>query len=380
MPGRLHIMLVAGARPNFVKAAPIFHALAARREEAAATGAQLRLSLVHTGQHYDFNMSEVFFRDLELPEPDHRLKTGPGTHAEQTAKVMVAFEKVLLEERPDLVVVVGDVNSTVACALTAKKTGIRVAHVGAGLRSFDMSMPEEVNRRITDAISDLFFISEESGMWNLLAEGVPPEKIFLVGNVMIDALRRGLRRIENGAYVPTEPVASFCGGGQRYAVLTLHRPSNVDDYKKLSAIWGAIVEIAREVPVLFPVHPRTTVKLASFGLDGEGIAMVDPLGYLDMVYAVRGAALVLTDSGGLQEETTALGVPCVTIRENTERPVTIDIGTNYLAGASPAMILAAAREILSGHAKKGAVPHLWDGRAAERMVEILLRTLLPPPT
>jgi UDP-N-acetylglucosamine 2-epimerase (non-hydrolysing) len=243
-----------------------------------------------------------------------------------------------------------------------------------------MSMPEEVNRRVTDAISDLFFVPEEAGMWNLLAEGVPPEKIFLAGNVTIDALRRGLGGIESGAYSPSEPVMAFCGSGRRYAVLTLHRPSNVDDYKRLSAIWEAIVEIAREVPVLFPVHPRTTVKLASNGLDGEGIAMVDPLGYLDMVYAVRGAALVLTDSGGLQEETTALGVPCVTIRENTERPVTVEIGTNYLAGASPVTILAAAREILSGHAKKGIVPHFWDGRAAERIVETLLRDFLPLPT
>lgn len=378
MPGRLHIMLVAGARPNFVKAAPLFHALAARKDEALAAGSDLRLSLVHTGQHYDFNMSDVFFRDLELPAPDHRLESGPGSHAEQTAKVMVAFEKVLRENPADLVIVVGDVNSTIACALTAKKMGVRVAHVGAGLRSFDMTMPEEINRRLTDAITDFYFVSEESGMWNLLSEGVPPEKIHLVGNVMVDALRRGLGRIGNGGYVPSEPVAALCGNGQPYAVLTLHRPSNVDDYRRLSGIWKAVTEIAREVPVLFPVHPRTNLKIASLGLDGEGIAMVDPLGYLDMVYAVKGAALVLTDSGGLQEETTALGVPCVTIRDNTERPITVDLGTNYLAGASPATILAVFREILSGRAKKGSVPQLWDGRAAERIVEVLLRVFLPP--
>jgi UDP-N-acetylglucosamine 2-epimerase (non-hydrolysing) len=368
----LKITLVAGARPNFMKVAPIVHALAAKKEEARSTGVDLRLSIVHTGQHYDENMSDVFFRDLGIPKPDRHLEVGSGSHAAQTARIMVAFEKVLLEDRPDLVVVVGDVNSTIACALTAKKLGVRVAHVEAGLRSFDMGMPEEINRRLTDAISDLLFVTEESGRKNLRDEGVPNENIFLVGNVMIDTLRRNLARIESGECKPSETVREFCGGDRRYAVLTLHRPSNVDRKETLAPVWGAVSEVARQVPILFPVHPRTRGKIDAFGLNGAGVKMIDPIGYLDMLYAVKGAALVLTDSGGLQEETTALGVPCVTIRENTERPITVEIGTNYLAGTNPEAILAASREILSGNGKQGKAPPLWDGKAAERIVGILL--------
>jgi len=370
---QLSIALVAGARPNFMKVAPLFHALSGRKASARRAGIDLRVSIVHTGQHYDPNMSDIFFRELGMPAPDRHLDVGSGSHAEQTAKIMVAFEKVLLSDRPDLVVVVGDVNSTVACSLTAKKLGIRVAHVEAGLRSFDTGMPEEINRKLTDAISDLLFVTEESGMRNLRAEGVPAERIFLVGNVMIDTLRRNLSRIENGNFAPSPPVAAFCNGRKRYGVLTLHRPSNVDSKETLAPIWGAISEVARQVPVLFPVHPRTRGKIAAFGLNGAGVTMIDPVGYLDMLYAVKGAALVLTDSGGLQEETTALGVPCVTIRENTERPVTVDAGTNYLAGTRPEAILEAARDILGGRGKKGSVPPLWDGNAAERISEILLK-------
>jgi len=373
MSGHLSIALVAGARPNFMKIAPLYHALAARKEADRAKGIDLRVSVVHTGQHYDENMSDVFFRDLGIPNPDRHLEVGSGSHAEQTAKIMVAFEKVVLEERPDFVVVVGDVNSTIACALTAKKLGVRVAHVEAGLRSFDMGMPEEINRKLTDAISDLLFVTEESGIGNLLAEGGAKEKIFLVGNVMIDTLLGNLKRIESGEFVPTGTVGDFCAGAKRYAVLTLHRPSNVDAKETLVPLWGAISEIARRIPILFPVHPRTRGKIAEFGLGGTGVTMVDPVGYLDMLYAVKGSAMVLTDSGGLQEETTVLGVPCVTIRENTERPVTVTMGTNYLAGTSPDAILAAAGEILSGKAKKGRVPPLWDGKAAGRIAEILLR-------
>jgi len=369
----LSIALVAGARPNFMKVAPVYHALAARRDAARAAGIDLRVSIVHTGQHYDANMSDVFFRDLGIPAPDRHLEVGSGSHAEQTAKIMVAFEKALLEDRPDLVVVVGDVNSTVACSLTAKKLGVRVAHVEAGLRSFDMTMPEEINRKLTDAISDLLFVTEESGMRNLRAEGVPEDRIHLVGNVMIDTLLRNLARVSGRDFVPSEPVRLFCGAGRRYAVLTLHRPSNVDRKETLAQVWGAISEIARELPILFPVHPRTRGKIAAFGLDGAGVTMIDPVGYFDMLYSVKGAALVLTDSGGLQEETTALGVPCVTIRENTERPSTVEIGTNYLVGTRPEAILSAAREILSGNGKKGDVPPLWDGRAAERIADVLLR-------
>jgi UDP-N-acetylglucosamine 2-epimerase (non-hydrolysing) len=368
-----HIALIAAARPNFMKVAPVYHALAARKEAARAKGIDLRVSIVHTGQHYDANMSEVFFRDLGIPRPDRHLEAGSGSHAEQTARVMVAFEKVLLEDRPDLVVVVGDVNSTIACALTAKKLGVRVAHVEAGLRSFDMGMPEEINRKLTDAISDLLFVTEESGIRNLRAEGVPAERIHLVGNVMIDTLLRNLARIGDPGFAPSEAVAAFCGAGRPYAVLTLHRPSNVDREETLVPLWGAIREVAREIPILFPVHPRTRGRIEAFGLDGAGIAMVDPVGYLEMLCAVKGAALVLTDSGGLQEETTVLGVPCVTIRENTERPATVEIGTNYLAGTKPEAVLAAAREILSGRGKKGTVPPLWDGRAADRIAALLLK-------
>jgi UDP-N-acetylglucosamine 2-epimerase (non-hydrolysing) len=423
----LTITLVAGARPNFMKVAPLVHAFAARRKKRdvpkksggwsrlpltpgrscppcsvpppssldgdpfavqpgshpgpsleepdfLGTSRFLRVSLVHTGQHYDANMSEVFFKDLGIPEPDHHLGVGSGSHAEQTARVMMAFEKVLAAERPDLVMVVGDVNSTIACALTAKKMGVKVAHVEAGLRSFDETMPEEINRRLTDAISDLLFVTEPSGVSNLLAEGVAKEKIHLVGNVMIDTLQRNLKRIEDGRYAPPETLRAFRGNG-RYGVLTLHRPSNVDRKETLAPVWGAVLEIAREIPVLFPAHPRTRGKLTDFGLSTGGVTLADPLGYLDMLYAVKGAALVLTDSGGLQEETTALGVPCVTIRENTERPVTVEKGTNYLAGTDPNAVLAAAGEILSGNAKKGVVPDLWDGKAAERIVDVLLSAL-----
>jgi len=368
-----HISLVAGARPNFMKVAPVYHALAAGKEAARAAGIDLRISIVHTGQHYDENMSDVFFRDLGIHAPDRHLEVGSGSHAEQTAKIMIAFEKVVMEERPGFVVVVGDVNSTIACALTAKKLGVRVAHVEAGLRSFDMGMAEEINRKLTDAISDLLFVTEESGVRNLLAEGVAKEKIFLVGNVMIDTLLGNLKRIESGEFVPTGTVRDFCAGAGRYAVLTLHRPSNVDSVESLAPLWGAIREIAGRIPVLFPAHPRTRRKIAEFGLGDGGVTMVDPVGYLDMLYAVRGASMVVTDSGGLQEETTALGVPCVTIRENTERPVTVEIGTNYLAGTKREGILSVAREILSGNAKKGSVPPLWDGIAAERIADILFQ-------
>lgn len=371
------ICLVAGARPNFMKVAPIVRALQARQDAARAAGVELTFSIVHTGQHYDANMSDIFFRELGIPAPDRHLEVGSGSHAVQTAMVMVAFEKALVENRPDLVVVVGDVNSTLACSLTAKKLGIRVAHVEAGLRSFDMGMPEETNRKLTDGISDLLFVTEESGMRNLRAEGVSADRVFLVGNVMIDTLFRNVPRVTSREFAPSAPVRAFREAGGRYAVLTLHRPSNVDQKETLVPIWGAISEVARQVPVLFPVHPRTRGKIAAFGLDSAGVTMIDPVGYLDMLYAVREAALVLTDSGGLQEETTALGVPCVTIRENTERPVTVDVGTNYLAGTRPEAILAAAREILSGKAKKGGIPPLWDGRAAERIVDVLLGSCLP---
>ena len=370
------IAVVAGARPNFMKIAPIVRALRERAGAALQSGIDLRVSIVHTGQHYDENMSEVFFRELEIPAPDRHLEVGSGSHAEQTARIMVAFEKYILQERPDWVVVVGDVNSTIGCALPAKKLGVKVAHVEAGLRSFDMSMPEEINRKLTDAISDLLFVTEESGVRNLRAEGVAPEKVFVVGNVMIDTLLRNKAKIEGPDFVPSPAVKAFCGNGRRYAVLTLHRPSNVDSREALGPIWGVLSEIALRIPILFPVHPRTRAKIREFGLNENGITLVDPVGSLDMLYAVKGATLVLTDSGGLQEETTVLGIPCITIRENTERPVTVSVGTNYLAGTDPVRILSAADEILAGNAKKGAIPPLWDGRSSERIADVFLTLAL----
>ncbi len=366
------VALIAGARPNFMKIAPIVHALSGRKGEAAARGVDLSLLIVHTGQHYDANMSDVFFRDLGIPVPDRHLGVGSGSHAVQTANIMTAFERVALEDRPDLVVVVGDVNSTIACALTAKKLRIPVAHVEAGLRSFDEAMPEEINRRLTDAISDLLFVTEESGVRNLRNEGVTPERIHLVGNVMIDTLMRNRSRIENGAVTASPAVREFCDNGKRYAVLTLHRPSNVDRRETLTPLWDAIGKVAGRIPVLFPVHPRTRQRIAEFGLGSTGITFIEPLGYIDMLYAVKGAKLVLTDSGGLQEETTVLGVPCVTIRENTERPVTVDVGTNYLVGTRPEAIVSTSFEVLSGTAKRGAIPPMWDGKAADRISEIIL--------
>jgi UDP-N-acetylglucosamine 2-epimerase (non-hydrolysing) len=366
------ILIVAGARPNFMKIAPIYNDICSNREKAKKNGVDINVSIIHTGQHYDENMSDVFFSDLKIPKPKKHLEVGSGTHAEQTGKIMIAFEKILLEEKHDLVIVVGDVNSTIACSLTAKKMGVKVGHVEAGLRSFDMSMPEEINRKLTDAISDLLFVTEKSGVRNLRAEGIPQEKIFLVGNVMIDTLKQNLSTIEGKGYVPLKSLRNFLSNGLRYAVLTLHRPSNVDCQETLIPIWGAITDVAKQIPILFPVHPRTGSKLKEFGLKAEGVSIIEPIGYLDMLYAVKNAEMVLTDSGGLQEETTVLGVPCVTIRENTERPITVELGTNYLAGTRPESILSAAREILSGNAKKGTIPPLWDGHAAERIVDILL--------
>ena len=279
------IAVVAGARPNFMKIAPIVRALRERAGAALRSGIDLRVSIVHTGQHYDENMSEVFFRELEIPTPDRHLEVGSGSHAEQTARIMVAFEKYILQEKPDWVVVVGDVNSTIGCALTAKKLGVKVAHVEAGLRSFDMSMPEEINRKLTDAISDLLFVTEESGVRNLRAEGVSPEKVFVVGNVMIDTLLRNMPKVEGPAFAPSPAIRGFGGMGPPYAVLTLHRPSNVDSREALGPIWGVLSEISRRIPILFPVHPRTRAKIREFGLNENGITLVDPVGSLDMLYA-----------------------------------------------------------------------------------------------
>jgi UDP-N-acetylglucosamine 2-epimerase (non-hydrolysing) len=350
------LCMIVGARPNFMKMAPVIR-------EAAARG--LRQHFVHTGQHYDAAMSTVFFAELGLPQPDLYLGVGSGSHAEQTARVMVAFERVCMDDRPDLVVVSGDVNSTLACALTASKLGIPVGHIEAGLRSFDRSMPEEINRTLTDHVSDLLFTSEPSGRVNLLNEGVPADRIHFVGNAMIDSLRAHLdAALERAAWTRfgVEP------GG--YGVITLHRPAVVDEPEKLEEFRGALCELATLLPLVFPVHPRTRRQMDGTYQNWAPVRLVEPLGYLDFLGLMARARLVLTDSGGIQEETTALGVPCVTLRDNTERPVTVDIGTNRLAGTSRERIVSAAREALTSDGP-ARVPDLWEGRAASRIVDVI---------
>lgn len=356
------VTLVAGARPNFMKIAPIMRTIVNQYLN------RIESILVHTGQHYDYEMSQAFFDDLEIRRPDYFLGVGSGSHAVQTAMIMMAFEKVCLTEQPDVVVVVGDVNSTVACALVAKKLGVAVAHVEAGLRSRDLTMPEEINRMVTDVLSDLLFVSERSGLDNLREEGKAEDSIHFVGNVMVDTLYYHLaraREINEGITRPSGP----------FAVMTLHRPSNVDDGEKLQEIMGAIAIIAKEFPVYFPAHPRTRHSLEAVGmvekLDKQNIILMPPLPYLTFLGLWKDAALVLTDSGGLQEETTALGIPCITIRENTERPITVEEGTNILAGTSPAGILAAYESVRQGGGKTGRIPELWDGKASERIVAVL---------
>lgn len=352
------ILHVVGARPNFMKIAPVMRALEARGAD------QL---LLHTGQHYDPAMSDVFFSDLGLPRPDLSLGIGSGSHAEQTAKVMVGFEKVLQAHRPDRVVVVGDVNSTLACALVAAKLHTPCAHIEAGLRSFDMGMPEEINRVLTDRICDLLLTPSEDADENLRREGAEPARIRLVGNVLIDALRTHLDK--------ARARAPWTGFGQRpgqYAVLTLHRPSNVDDPGVLRALLGALDKVQARIPILFPAHPRTKKAIEALGALPRGLRLLPPLGYLDFLGLLAEARMVLTDSGGLQEETTILGVPCLTLRENTERPVTLTHGTNQLVGRDPARIERAALEVLEGRAKKARIPRYWDGRAGERIADSLL--------
>jgi UDP-N-acetylglucosamine 2-epimerase (non-hydrolysing) len=362
------ILSIVGARPNFMKVAPLHKAFQQYSDS-------LRHLIVHTGQHYDEAMSKVFFDDLELPHPHFYLGVGSGTHAEQTAKVMLGLEKVLTEERPDLVIVVGDVNSTVAASLVSVKMGIPVAHVEAGLRSFDRTMPEEINRMLTDVVSEYLFVSEPSGLHNLRREGVAENKIFFVGNVMIDSLmhyRQKASRLSTLEQFKVRPRA--------YTLVTLHRPTNVDTQEGLEKIVSIFEKLADRSSIIFPVHPRTRKMLERYGL-GERVGKIsnlqitEPLGYLEFLNLMDQAQLVVTDSGGIQEETTYLGVPCLTVRENTERPITTEVGTNELCGLDIAKIVRKSIEVFDGRPKKGRIPELWDGHAAHRIAEIILKKL-----
>jgi len=349
----MHILHVVGARPNFVKAAPVLRALKNR---------SVRQTLVHTGQHYDRNMSDVFFTQLEIPKPDVNLEVGSGSHASQTAEIMRRIEPVLLERKPDIVLVYGDVNSTVAAALVCSKLLIRVGHVEAGLRSFDRTMPEEINRIVTDRLSDVLFTPSEDGDLNLQNEGVPSEKIHRVGNVMIDSLIRFL------------PLAAKCLKNEwlgQFALVTLHRPSNVDDPRNLESILGSLIEVSDKLDIVFPVHPRTRQRIADFKIATRKLHLLEPMPYIEFLALQGRAAVVITDSGGIQEETTYLGIPCLTLRSNTERPVTVTNGTNILVGEDKHKLTSEIKKILSGNAKKGTIPPLWDGHAGERIAEVL---------
>ena len=374
----MKIFLSAGARPNFMKIAPIFHIINRRNQINARD--RIASKLVHTGQHYDPEMSETFFHDLELPPPDFYLGVGSGSHSQQVARVMMRFEEVCLEEKPDIVVVVGDVNSTLACALTAAKLGIPVAHVEAGLRSFDRTMPEEINRVATDALSDFLFTTEKSANKNLTNEGISKKRIFFVGNVMIDTLLKFKAKANEKAKINLN--------GLDFALVTLHRPTNVDNKNTFKDLLQTLRMVSKHIPIIFPAHPRTQKQIMVFGYEKyfnvlslkpmnpihpkNSINLSGPLPYLEFVNLMANAKMVFTDSGGIQEESTILGVPCLTIRQNTERPITIEQGTNILVGNDRSRILEESFKILNGQGKKGRIPQLWDGKASERIVDILL--------
>lgn len=352
-----------------MKVAPLIRAIRARAD-------RFEYRLVHTGQHYDREMSDVFFEELGIPAPHDHLGAGGGSHAEQTAKILVGYEQACMERRPDAVIVVGDVNSTLACSITAKKLQIPVAHVEAGLRSGDRAMPEEINRLVTDAISDHLFVTEGAARDNLLREGHAPDSIHFVGHVMVDNLLYQRERLQHWE-TSRLPSAHLKRTHERYGVVTLHRPSNVDSEVTLRGIVGALNEVAARLPLFFAVHPRTRAAMERFRIALDpAVVLLPPLAYMDFLNLWKDAVLVMTDSGGLQEETTALGVPCLTLRTNTERPITIDVGTNRIVGVDPQAIVTAAASILDGRAKVGRIPELWDGRAAERIVQILERALV----
>ena len=367
----MKIINIVGARPNFMKIAPLMEAYKAYPDFEPV--------LVHTGQHYDEKMSDLFFRQLGIPEPDINLEIGSASHAVQTAEIMKAFEPVCLEYQPDVVLVVGDVNSTIACGLVAVKLGIKLVHVEAGLRSGDREMPEEINRILTDSISDMLFVTEQSGIDNLLGEGVSEDRIHMVGHVMIDTLLKNLEKAKD-SMILSDLQRYYNLNGEGFAVLTMHRPSNVDDPVVFARILDALDVIQKDLPIIFPIHPRTRKNLASMGLQNrvenmKNLLLLDPIGYLDFLKLTSSAKLVLTDSGGIQEETTVLKIPCITLRENTERPITAEIGSNQVVGTDTQKILAAYQNATSGNWRDPQVPPLWDGQASQRIVKILSEKL-----
>ena len=383
-------ILVAGARPNFMKIAPLIRAIDNHNNTLNSSLPAISYLLVHTGQHYDVNMSDYFFRDLDIPEPDIHLGVGSGNHGQQTGKVLIEFERVLLQEKPDLVIVVGDVNSTLACALAAVKLHIPVAHVEAGLRSFDRRMPEEINRILTDAISDYLFTPSPDGDENLLKEGIPSQKIFLVGDIMVDSLLFNLEMAKKTGILEhlglrKKSSTNHCQLTTDYCLLTLHRPSNVDDKDVFLRIVTALSEISKRIPIIFPAHPRTRKMIDEFNIEryfvdltnnklpitNNGIYLATPFGYLDFLNLMAHAKIVLTDSGGIQEETTVLNIPCITLRDTTERPSTLTEGTNVLVKDDPERIVEEVEKILAGNGRKGTCPKIWDGHTAERIVNIL---------
>jgi UDP-N-acetylglucosamine 2-epimerase (non-hydrolysing) len=367
----MKILNVVGARPNFMKIAPLI-AEYNRYENVSSI-------LVHTGQHYDEIMSNLFFRELDIPEPDINLEVGSASHAVQTAEIMKRFEPVLIDNKPDVVVVVGDVNSTIACGLVTVKSGVKLVHIEAGLRSGDRTMPEEINRVLTDSISDLLFCTEQSGVDNLIKEGIAKEKIHLVGHVMIDTLLNNLEKAKKSTIIERLRKKGHIDGNA-FVMLTMHRPSNVDNPKVFSRILDALEVIQKDTPILFPIHPRTRKNLTALNLKDRmdslpNIHLMEPIGYLDFLKLNSCAKAVLTDSGGIQEETTVLKVPCITLRENTERPITVQIGSNQIVGTDPEKIIAAYRNATSGNWREPQIPPLWDGKAAQRIVKILLEEL-----
>jgi len=360
----MKIDLIAGARPNFMKIAPIINAI----KKAQQKGKNISFRLIHTGQHYDRNMSGSFFEQLGIPEPDVNLGAGGGTQAEQTAAIMIGYEKLLMEAKSDLCLVVGDVTSTMACAITAQKMHIKVAHVEGGIRSGDWTMPEEINRLVTDSITDYFFTTTDIADQNLLNSGVAKEKIYRVGNTMIDTLLKHRHRFQKP---PIWDQLKLEKG--KYIVMTLHRPGNVDEESKLKELLQEIIENSHDIPLIFPVHPRTEKILKRLGLSHPKLHMIDPLSYLEFNYLVERSKAVITDSGGITEETTVMGIPCMTLRDNTERPETITQGTNELLGTDPKAIKPAMEKLFSGQWKKGSIPDLWDGKTGERIVEVILK-------